>query len=128
MSKNLSNKSILTELYQNAHTAMQSIKNLSPEVEDASVKCELISEYNRYQKIIDEINTLMDKYQVEKKDIGVFRKVSMAAAIKMKTFFSAKKKKVADMMIKGQNANNIKFQDTMIKDSFEEWNASTNCL
>ncbi|MBO5285645.1 MAG: hypothetical protein J6B16_01980 [Clostridia bacterium] len=101
MSKNLSNKSILTELYQNAHTAMQSIKNLSPEVEDASVKCELITEYNRYQKIIDEINTLMDKYQVEKKDIGVFRKVSMAAAIKMKTFFSAKKKKVADMMIKG---------------------------
>ena len=26
---------------------------------------------------------------------------------------------LADMMIKGQNANNIKFQDTMIKDSFE---------
>lgn len=26
---------------------------------------------------------------------------------------------LADMMIKGQNANNIKFQDTMIKDAFE---------
>lgn len=26
---------------------------------------------------------------------------------------------LADMMIKGQNANNIKFQDTMIRDSFE---------
>ncbi len=101
MTKNMTNKSILVELYQNAHTAMQSIKNLSPEVEDASIKRELIADYNKYQKIIDEINTLMDKYNVEKKDIGVMKKFSMMMAIKMKTFFSAKNDRVADMMIKG---------------------------
>ena len=101
MTKNMTNKSILVELYQNAHTAMQSIKNLSPEVEDASIKRELIADYNKYQKIIDEINTLMDKYNVEKKDIGVMKKFSMMMAIKMKTFFSAKNDRVAEMMIKG---------------------------
>ena len=95
------NSHALNEMFQNAHIAMQSISNLSPEVKDNDVKEELLSEYEQYENFISELSKYMTEIGVKPEDIGVMKKAMLWGSIKMKTLTGADKSKVADMMIKG---------------------------
>ena len=43
------NKKAITDVYKNAHIALQSISDLIPEVEDEGIKNELQEEYEGYE-------------------------------------------------------------------------------
>ena len=95
------NSHALNEMFQNAHIAMQSISNLSPEVKDNDVKEELLSEYEQYENFISQLSAFMTEIGLKPEDIGVMKKAMLWGAIKMKTLTGADKSKVAEMMIKG---------------------------
>jgi hypothetical protein len=95
------NQHALNEMFQNAHIAMQSISNLSPEVEDSDMKEEILFEYDEYQKFIGELSRYMEENGLKREDVGVMKKAMLWGSIKMKTLTGADKSKVADMLIKG---------------------------
>lgn len=96
-----SDAEILNDVYKNAHVALQSISDLSPEIENDDVKKQLLSEYETYKKVIDEISDYMEDKGIKPQDIGVFKKATMWSAIKMKTLIGTENAKIAEMMIKG---------------------------
>lgn len=101
MEENNFNQKAITDVYKNAHIALQSISDLLPEVEDEDVKKELQEEYEGYEKIIGEISSYMAQNKIERKDINPLKKAAMWGSIKMKTMFNKSRNQVAEMMING---------------------------
>ncbi len=95
------NKKAITDVYKNAHLALQSISDLIPAVEDESLKNELKEEYEGYEKLIGEISTFMAENGVEPKDVNPFKKAMLWGSIKMKTLFDNSKNQASEMMING---------------------------
>ena len=91
----------ITDVYKNAHLALQSISDLMPAVEDDGLKCELKEEYEGYEKLIGEISTFMAQNGIEPKDVNPFKKAMLWSSIKMKTLMNNSKNQVSEMMIKG---------------------------
>lgn len=100
ISENVNRKAI-TDVYKNAHIALQSISDILPAVEDENLKKELKNEYDGYEKIIGEISSYLAEKNIEAKDVNVFKKAMMWSSVKMKTLIDDSKNNVADMMIKG---------------------------
>lgn len=117
MENNKNTCDIAREIYQNAHTGLQSISNLLPEVDYPDVKEELLSEYEAYEKILGEISSYMVERGIKREDIGLMQKAMMWSSIKLKSLAGLDKNKIADMMIKG--ATNGLTELTGIKNSNE---------
>ena len=95
------NKKAISDIYKNAHIAMQSLSDLIPEVKDPKVKKELKEQYAGYENIINEISSFMKDNKLKPKDINFFKKAAMWTSIKMKTLINDSKNQIAEMMIKG---------------------------
>lgn len=91
----------ITDVYKNAHIALQSISDILPAVEDEKLKKELKDEYDGYEKIIGKISSYLAEKGIEPKDVNVFKKAMMWSSVKMKTLIDDSKNNIADMMIKG---------------------------
>lgn len=100
ISENVNRKAI-TDVYKNAHIALQSISDILPAVEDENLKKELKNEYDGYEKIIGEISSYLAEKNIEPKDVNVFKKAMMWGSVKMKTLIDDSKNNIANMMIKG---------------------------
>ena len=98
--KNVNHKAI-TDVYKNAHIALQSIADLLPDVDDNSLRAELKEEYMGYDSFMNEVSQHMVKNDVEREDIGVMKKVMLWSSIKMKTLMDDSRNQIAEMMIKG---------------------------
>lgn len=95
------NKKAITDVYKNAHIALQSISDLIPEVDDEDIKTELKEQYEGYEKLIGEISSFMAESGIEPKDVNPFKKAMLWSSIKMKTLFDNSRNQVAEMMING---------------------------
>lgn len=95
------NEEALINIYKNAHIALQSLSNITPEVEDLDLKQELLDEYEGYEKIIGEISRYMKENDIEPKDINPLKKAMLWSSIKMNTLTDRSKSHVADMMVQG---------------------------
>ncbi len=95
------NQKAITDVYKNAHIALQSISDLIPEVDDEDIKEELKEEYEGYEKLIGEISSFMAENGVEPKDVNPLKKAMLWSSIKMKTLFDNSRNQVAEMMING---------------------------
>lgn len=95
------NEEALINIYKNAHIALQSLSNLTPEVEDLDLKQELLDEYEGYEKMIGEISRYMKENDIEPKDINPLKKAMLWSSIKMNTLTDRSKSHVADMMVQG---------------------------
>ena len=95
------NKKAITDVYKNAHIALQSISDLIPSVEDDGLKSELKEQYEGYEKLIGEISTFMAENGIEPKDVNPFKKAMLWSSIKMKTLFDNSKNQASEMMING---------------------------
>ena len=95
------NQKAVTDIYKNAHIALQSISDLLPNVKDDGLREELKAEYEGYEKVTGEISTFMSEKKFEKQDINFFKKAMLWSSIKMKVFFNDSKNQIAEMMIKG---------------------------
>ncbi|MBO7345075.1 MAG: hypothetical protein J6U92_03955 [Clostridia bacterium] len=101
MEKNDYNVKAITDVYKNAHIALQSISDLLPSVEDDDIKSELQDQYEGYEKLIGEISTFMAENDIEPKDVNPLKKAMLWSSIKMKTLFNSSRNQVAEMMING---------------------------
>ena len=95
------NRKAITDVYKNAHIALQSISDILPAVEDEKLKKELKDEYDGYEKIIGKISSYLAEKGIEPKDVNVFKKAMLWSSVKMKTLIDDSKNNIADMMIKG---------------------------
>lgn len=95
------NYEAINKIYQNAHVALQSISNVSPEVEDADLKKEILEEYEGYEKLIGEISTFMKDNGFEPKDISGMKKLMLWSGVKMNTVMDDSKSRIAQIMVKG---------------------------
>lgn len=95
------NKRAITNVYKNAHIALQSIADILPSCDDKALKAHLKEEYEGYEKIIGEIATFMKAKGLEPKDINPMKKAMLWTSIKMKTMMDKSRNLIAEMMIKG---------------------------
>ena len=108
MFKNDINLDAINEVYRNANVALLSISNIIDEFEDGSLKKELSSEYEGYEKLIGEISAFMLEKGYEKKEVGAMKKLMMASAIKMNTAFDTSQNHIAELMIKRHRYGNYR--------------------
>lgn len=95
------NEEVITNVFQNAHIAMQSISNVLPECSSERMKHELSEEYEGYQKFIGKLSKYMTEKGYEQKDVNVMKKAMLYTSCKMNVLTDDSCSHVADMMIKG---------------------------
>lgn len=103
----------LNDVYKNAHIALQSLSDILPETDDASLKKELRDEYKGYKSFIADLSSFLKDQYITPKDINGFKKAMMLMAVKMKTFINNSKNHITEMMIKGtvMGINELKAMD-----------------
>ena len=95
------NKKAITDVYKNAHIALQSISDILPDTQDLDLKKEFQEEYEGYEKLIGEISSYMVENGIEPVDINFMKKAMLWTSIKMKTLVDNSRNQLADMMVKG---------------------------
>ena len=101
MQKNEYNQKAINDVYKNAHIALQSIKDLLPDVDDVELKNELREQYEGYDKFIGKLSGYMVENNFKPQDINFMKKAMLWTSIKMKTAFNNSRNQVAEMMING---------------------------
>lgn len=91
----------ITNLYKNAHIALQSISNIMPHATDKKFKNELTAEYEGYEKAIGEMSSFMSERDMEPKDINVFKKAMLSASIGLNAIKDDSDSHLAEMMVQG---------------------------
>ena len=76
---------ILAEIYRNAQLALTSISDILPEIDDESIKEEILREHEEYEKICSQAASLAHKYNLELKEPSPVKKAMMWSAIKRAT-------------------------------------------
>ncbi len=95
------NLEAINNVYKNAHIALQSISNVSPETADLNLKEELLHEYEGYEKIIGEISAFMKSKDWQPKDVNPLKKAMLWTSIKLNALKGDDTSHIAEMMIKG---------------------------
>lgn len=101
MSDNKLNSEAITNIFQNAHIAMQSVSNVLEECSSIQMKEELTEEYEGYQKFIGELSRYMTEKGYEQKDVNVMKKAMLYTSVKMNTLTDDSCSHLAEMMVKG---------------------------
>lgn len=95
------NQQTVGDIYKNAHIALQSISNVLPKCDNLSLKEELKTEYDGYEKFIGEISSFMKEKGFEVKDVNFMKKAMLWTSINMNTLTDDSASHLADMMVKG---------------------------
>ena len=91
----------LAEIYRNAHLALESIADISPQVEDQEVKEELSRQHEIYEQFAARAAMLARDMGLELKEPNVMKKVMMWGSIKMSTLTDNSRAHIAEMMVQG---------------------------
>lgn len=100
MDKNI-NISILDEIHKGAKMGMDSISFVSEKVGDANFKDNLSFQYNEYGEILNEVNTIYEKYGDIPNDSNLKDQVMGWTGIQMNTITDKSNSHLADMLIQG---------------------------
>ena len=91
----------LTSLDQNMCTALQSIEDLMPKVEDNNLRKELSDEYTNYDIISRECEMIGKSEDIDLKDNTLLEKIRLWSSIKMTTMMDKSTRHIAEMMLLG---------------------------
>lgn len=91
----------LTSLYQNTCTALQSIEDIMPKIEDEGLKRELSNQYSTYDVISKECEMLGKSEDIDLKDNNWFEKLKLWGAINMGTVGDKSTRHMAEMLLQG---------------------------
>jgi len=91
----------LTSLYQNLCTALQSIEDIMPKVEDANFKKELSDEYTNYDIISRECEMIGKSEDIDLKDNTWFEKIKLWGSINLTTIKDKSTRHIAELMLLG---------------------------
>ena len=99
------NKNALDEVNKGATMGMDAIKFILDKVEDKDFKNVLEVEYDKYQKISNEVNEIYPKYDDEKKphETSTMNKVMTWYGIEMRTLTDKSNSKIAELLLQGTN-------------------------
>ncbi len=119
-----SNELLLTSIYQNVQTALQSLDNIM-----SSVKCDaLASEISRqeaeYNIISEECEIIAKAEGINIKDNNMFEKIRLWSSIKMSTLTDKSTTHIAEMLLLGTFMGTL----TCIKDQAEHSQADEEIL
>lgn len=110
------NSEVLSEIYRNAQLAITSISNIIPEVENGSIREEIMREHEEYERICSLVAQLALKYGIDLKEPNAIKKAMLWSAIKMGTASDNSPQNIAQMMVKG-TVNGITSLKTIQTDS-----------
>ena len=91
----------LAEIYRNAQLALQSISNILPAVEDATLKDILSHQHESYEHFSARASILARDMGIELKDPNPMKKMMMWGSIKMSTMKDKSRSHIAEMMVQG---------------------------
>ena len=107
MDKN-TNKNILDEIHIGAQMGMNSIAFISEKVGDANFKDNLTYQYNQYNDIANQVNTIYQRYGDIPDDLNIINDTMTWAGIQMNTIRDKSNSHIADMLIQGTTMGIIK--------------------
>jgi len=91
----------LAEIYRNAQLALESISDITPQVDDQEVKEELARQHEIYEQFSAKAQMLARDMDLELKEPNVMKKMMMWGSIKMNTLTDNSRAHIADMMVQG---------------------------
>lgn len=118
------NELLLTSIYQNVQTALQSIDNIMPSVKSDALLSELSNEENEYNVLNKECEILAKSEDINIKDNTIFEKIRLWSSIKMSTLTDKSTTHVAEMMLLGSFMGTIQ----CVKDLTEHSSANEEIL
>ena len=93
----------LAEIYRNCQLALQSIRNILPETEDAALRAEIEAQHEEYERVSGLACRHARDKGIELKEPGVMKKMMMWGSIKMNTM-----KELENAMKEAEYANKAK--------------------
>ena len=97
------NRYILNELNKGIKMGMDSIYNVSEKVQDDRFKQDLKYQYDEYNKILNEVNDELTKFDDFPKEINPMQKAMSWMGVEMNTMMDKSNSKIAELMIQGTN-------------------------
>ena len=91
----------LAEIYRNAQLALESIADITPQVEDQEIKEELARQHEIYEQFSARAQVLAKDMGLELKEPNFMKKAMMWSSIKMSTIADNSRAHIADMMVQG---------------------------
>ena len=91
----------LAEIYRNAQLALVSISDILPAVEDETIKNELHSQHEEYERFSAKAAVLARDMGLELKEPNPMKKAMMWGSIKMNTMTDNSRSHIAEMMVQG---------------------------
>ena len=95
------NELLLTAIYQNCQTALQSIDNIMPAIKSDALTRELTNEESEYNIIAQECEMLARSENINIKDNNMFEKIRLWSSIKMATLTDKSTTHTAEMLLLG---------------------------
>lgn len=95
------NQLLLTSIYQNTQTALQSLDNIMPSVKCDALASELANQEGEYNIISQECEILAKSEDIDIKDNNFFEKIRLWSGIKLSTITDKSTTHIAEMLLIG---------------------------
>lgn len=106
--KSKSEIDILNELNKGIKMGMDSISNVLESVKDDNFKQILLSQYNRYNEILNKVDKNLQKFNKVPKELPTMQKMMGSIEVKLNTTSDNSISHIAEMMLQGTNMGIIK--------------------
>jgi len=99
---------VLNEINKGIKMGMDSISNVSEKVQDDNFKKDLKFQYDKYNDILNKVNTQLTNYDDFPKELNPMQKAMGWMSVEFNTLDDKSDSKISEMMIKGTNMGIIK--------------------
>lgn len=94
---------VLNEINKGIKMGMDSISTISEKVEDNNFKDDLLFQYDKYNEILNRVNSELKNYDDFPKELPPFQKTMGYIDIQLSTLNDKSNSHIAEMLIKGTN-------------------------
>ncbi len=94
---------ILNQINTGIKMGMDSISNISEKINNTNLKKELLFQYDKYNEILNSVNTELKNYDEFPKELNPMQKASGWMMIEWNTITDKSDSNIAKMMLKGSN-------------------------
>lgn len=94
---------VLNEINKGIKMGMDSISTISEKIEDNNFKDDLLFQYDKYNEILNRVNSELKNYDDFPKELPPFQKTMGYIDIQLSTLNDKSNSHIAEMLIKGTN-------------------------
>lgn len=99
---------ILNEINKGIKMGMDSISNVAEKIQDDDFKKDLKFQYDKYNDILNKVNTQLTNYDDFPKELNPMQKAMGWMSVELNTMEDKSTSKIAEMMLQGTNMGIIK--------------------